>query len=148
MSAPVDRRLGEELARTLRDEIGARCLYARLAPRAHEQRLRDVLAALAEESQTLVERLAVELADLGLGARRASARRALAARAWSLVARAGARRLVLRLCLESEEVLARRYPDLARALRAQGATSAARACEVLAGRKAARARTLLPWVPR
>jgi hypothetical protein len=57
------------------------------------------------------------------------------------------RRFVLRLCLESEQVLARRYSGFAHALARAGRIPAALTCENLATAKSTQALALRAWVP-
>ncbi len=147
MNAAADPALVAELRRSLRDEIGARELYARIAARESDPALEHILAALGGESPRLIEVLRGVLGGLGVDADERDWRRSASAALVSWLALLGARRLVLRLCLESEEALARRYAACAHGLAASD-RAAARACEALAGRKSARARSLQAWVPR
>ncbi len=144
----VDPHLIEELARSLRDELGARAAYLRLARGERDAELAKVLRGLSDEGASLAERVRGIAAELGVTCRAWSLRRAVAGPFWTASARWGARRFVLRLCVDSEETLARRYARFAANLVQVGLIPAARTCEDLANRKVARARVLRAWVSR
>lgn len=147
MSANVDPAFAEEMARTLRDEIGARLLYDRLARHEGDPELARVLHAFADEGRSIEERVRTLMRELDTAGRTWSPRRWLSAFAWGVLARIGLRRFVLRLCLESEEVLARRYAGFAHSLARAGRIAPAVTCESLATAKATQAQALRAWVP-
>lgn len=142
----VDPHLIEELARSLRDELGARAAYLRLARGERDTELASVLRGLSDEGASIAERVRALAAELGVQVRAWSVRRAIAGPFWTASARWGARRFVLRLCVDSEETLARRYAQFAVNLASVGLIPAARTCDDLAHRKVARARVLRAWV--
>jgi hypothetical protein len=144
----VDPRLIAELARSLRDELGARAAYLRLARGEDDSELARVLGGLAEEGATLAARVRSVGDELGVKCRAWSVFRTISGPFWSAAARWGARRFVLRLCVDSEETLARRYARFAQNLAQGGFVPAARACDDLANRKVARGRVLRAWVSR
>lgn len=146
VSHDVDPRLIDELARSLRDELGARAAYLRLARGERDAELASVLRGLSDEGATIAERVRAVAAGLGVTCRAWSLRRAIAGPFWTASARWGARRFVLRLCVDSEEILARRYAEFAADLVRVGRIPAARTCDDLAQRKVARARVLRAWV--
>lgn len=154
MTAPIDPRFAAEVARTLRDEKGARALYARLAAsgrlakNSRDPELARVLHVLADEGDALERAVRDLMRDLGAAGRERSVFRWFSARLLALFARSGMLLLVLRLSLESEEVLARRYAGFAHWLAAGGRIPAARACDALAQKKVARAHALRAWVRR
>ncbi len=147
MSLNVDPAFAEEMARTLRDEIGARRLYVRLARHERDDELARLLHAFADEGHSIEDRVRALMRELDTAGRTRSPRRWLSAIAWGLLARVGLRRFVLRLCLESEEVLARRYAGFAHSLARAGRVPAAVICENLATAKATQAQALRAWVP-
>ncbi len=148
MSATIDPAFAAEFARTLRDEIGARTLYRRLARSESDPELVRLFHVFADEGDSIERSLRALMQSLEARGRVRSVFRWFSARALSALARVGMRRFVLRLCLESEEVLARRYAGFAHWLAAGGRIGAARACDELGSRKATRAHALRAWVPR
>ncbi|MCY2960380.1 MAG: hypothetical protein NTY35_09460 [Planctomycetota bacterium] len=148
MSPKIDPQFAAEFARTLRDEIGANSLYRRLARHDRDAELVRLLQAFVEEGEALETAVRELMLSLGARGRERSVFRWFSARCWGLSARLGFRRFVLRLCVESEEALARRYAGFAHWLARGGETRAARSCEQIATRKAARASALRAWVPR
>lgn len=148
MSAPIDPVFAAEIARTLRDEIGARTLYRRLARRERDPELVRLFHAFADEGDSFEASLRELMRGLGAHGRTRSVFRWFSARGLSAIARLGMRRFVLRLCLESEEVLARRYAGFAHWLAGGGLVAAASACDRIGSRKAMRGRALRAWVPR
>lgn len=148
MNDAIDPKFAAEIARTLRDEIGARTLYRRIARSDRDEELSRLLGVFADEGDTIEQEVRDLMRALHARGRTRSVLRWFSARALSAMTRVGMRRLVLRLCLESEEVLARRYAGFAHWLASGGAESAARACDRIGARKAARARALRAWVPR
>jgi len=144
----IDPAFAAEFARTLRDEIGARAVYRRLARRERDPELVRLFLVFAEEGDAIEHSLRELIRGLEAHGRERSVFRWFSARALSGLARLGLRRFVLRLCLESEEVLARRYAGFAHWLAGGGWIGAARACDQLGSRKATRAHALRAWVPR
>lgn len=154
MNPGVDPAFAAEIARTLRDEKGARALYARLAASGRLERnsrdpeLARLLDVFAEEGESIERAVRDLMRDLDVHGRERSVFRWFSARLLALAARCGMLLLVLRLSLESEEVLARRYAGFAHWLAAGGRIPAARACDALAQRKVTRAHALRAWVRR
>ncbi|MBL8861373.1 MAG: hypothetical protein JNK02_05115 [Planctomycetes bacterium] len=148
MSSPVDPRFACELGRSLRDEIGARSLYRRLAAAARDEELARLLAAFAEQGPAIEDSLRRVAHGLAVRAREWSPSRWVSARVLGLAARAGIRDPGLRLGVESEEALARRYAGFADWLARTGREHEARICGELSGAKSRRARALRAWVPR
>jgi len=144
----IDPRFASELARSLRDEIGARTLYGRLAASGRDEEQRRVLQTLAEQGRALEDEVRGVMRALESKGRVKSPARWLSARLLDLCARIGSRGFVLRLSVESEEVLARRYAGFAHWLARTGHVREARICGELATTKASRARALRAWVPR
>jgi len=147
VNSTVDPSFAAEIARTLRDEIGARSLYGRLSRGERDPELARLLQAFALEGDGIERSLRGLQRELATGGRDTSVVRSVAAHAWGLSARLGLRRIVLRLCVESEEVLARRYAGFAHALARAGRIAGARECEGLATLKSTRAGALRAWVP-
>ncbi len=147
MSTSVDPTFAVEIARTLRDEIGARRLYGRLAQTERDDELARLFLAFADEGRSIENDVRALMRELDTAGRTWSPRRWVAAQVWGLLARLGMRRFVLRLCLESEEVLARRYSAFAHGLARAGCIHAALRCENLATAKATQAQALRAWVP-
>lgn len=148
MSEAIDPRFAAELARSLRDEIGARTLYGRLAASGRDEELRRILQTLAEQGRALEDEVRGVMRALESRGRVKSPARWVSARLLDLCARIGLRGFVLRLSVESEEVLARRYAGFAHWLARTGHIAEARTCGELATTKASRARALRAWVPR
>jgi hypothetical protein len=147
VSPASDPRLRADLARSLRDEIGALDLYERLARSVRDDELARLVVEHAAESRAIVARTRALAAALGPAPREWSVHRPIAAACLAQLARWGRPSIALRLCQESEAILARRYQGFARFLAASGALEPAARCDALATRKAARARALAAWVP-
>jgi|GEM_PF-5272298 len=148
VSGMVDPRFAAELARSLRDEIGARTLYGRLAGSGRDEEQCRILQTLAEQGRALERKVRGVMSSLESKGRVKSPARWLSARLLDLCARIGLRGFVLRLSVESEEVLARRYAGFAHWLARTGHVHEAQICGELATTKASRALALRPWVPR
>lgn len=147
MNDPIDPRFAAELARSLRDEIGARALYRRLANSGRDDEQCRLLLEFAARGDALEADLRTVMRELGATGRVKSPARWISARLLALCARIGLRRFVLRLSVESEEVLARRYAGFAHWLARTGHMREAKICSDLAAAKASRARALRAWVP-
>ncbi len=148
VSETIDPRFAAELARSLRDEIGARTLYGRLAGSGRDEEQCRILRTLAEQGHALELEVRGVMRALQSQGRVRSPARWLSARLLGLCARIGLRRFVLRLSVESEEVLARRYAGFAHWLARTGHLREAKVCGELATTKASRALALRAWVPR
>jgi len=148
VSRTIDQRFAAELARSLRDEIGARTLYGRLAASGRDEEQCRILQTLAEQGRALEHDVRGVMSSLESEGRVKSPARWLSARLLDLCARIGLRGFVLRLAVESEEVLARRYAGFAHWLARTGHVREAKICGELATTKASRALALRAWVPR
>jgi hypothetical protein len=138
-----------DVRRALKAEIGARSIYARLAPRMRDRELGQLLERFHDDEEEIVAGVRALLVDLG--ARRApnaSPSRALAG--WILAGVSGGRSssLALRLCLESESTVARWHAENALRLAGTGDLDRARACDGFAQIKLRHARMLEAWVRR
>jgi len=139
----------DELQRALKSELGARSIYAQLAPRMRDRELAQVLGSFHEDEEQLVAGVRGLL--VGLGARRVpthSRTRALAGWVLAILARGRSSSIALRLCLESESAGARAWRDHAFHLARAGDPERARACEGFAQVKLRHARILETWVAR
>ena len=147
MKSTLDPRFVAEVARTLRDEIGARALQGRLSTAGADPELARLYAALESDGAAIEARVRALMAGLGARGRAWSPTRWISSRLLPIVARLGGASFVVRLSAESEEILARRYAGFADWLERTGRPEAARECANLAASKHRRARALRAWVP-
>lgn len=129
-------------------EFGAHAMYGFLSRRSGDRELASLLARFHAEEAEQVERLRSLMIALGGDPPTHSARRRFAARLLYLSTWVGGRRLAMRLCLESEETIARWYAQYAVYLGEAGHVDHARTCGTLSMTKRRHALALQAWVAR
>jgi rubrerythrin len=148
-SADVDPAFLADLRRALKAELGARSIYARLAPRMKDRELGQVLESFHADEVALVVGVRALLAELGASrVPRRSRSRAFAGWILAVLARGRSSSIAVRLCQESESTVARWYREHARYLALAGDVARAEACEGFAQVKLRHARILEAWVAR
>jgi rubrerythrin len=138
----------DDMRSALRSEFGARAMYGFLSRRIPDRELADLLGRFEVEEAEQVDRLRHLMSDLGGRPAARSLRRRTAAWLLYLGTWVGARRIALRLCLESEETVSRWYAHFAQVLEGEGADDHARTCRDLATTKLRHALALQAWVAR
>lgn len=138
-----------DLRQALKSEIGARSIYAELAPRMRDRELGQLLERFCEDEDELLGGVRALLLDLGATKTTGRIRR----REWigwilAVVARGRSSSMALRLCHAAESSAARWYREHALYLARAGDIERARACEGFAQIKLRHARILEAWVER
>ena len=129
-------------------EFGAHAMYGFLSRRAGDPELSNLLARFGAEEAEQIEKLRALMLALGGDPPTHSSRRRLAARLLYVSTWLGGRRLAMRLCLESEETIARWYAQYAVFLGEAGFVEHARTCGALSLTKRRHALALQAWVAR
>jgi len=129
-------------------EFGAHAMYGFLSRRSGDPELSNLLARFHAEEAEQIEKLRALMLVLGGNPPTHSSRRRLAARLLYLSTWIGGRRLAMRLCLESEETIARWYAQYAVFLGEAGFVEHARTCGALSLTKRRHALALQAWVAR
>jgi len=140
------RSLLSEMRLALLSEIGARSIYDHLGRRAPEDDLQKLLRRLNVEGAESVAALRELMLGMGGRPRRTSRRRRLLARVLASLSVVIGRRIVLRICLNAEETVARWYGEYAIYLTRLGDHARARTCEELRGVKLLHAGALEAWI--
>lgn len=140
------RSLVRDMKLALLSEIGARAIYHHLGRRVKEEELRAMLGELNEAGARTVERLQELMSSLGAKPRRTSFRRRALARALALVSKVIGVRIVLRICMNAEETVARWYQQYAMFFVQQGDQERAQTCQDLHQVKQQHAQVLGAWV--
>ena len=140
------RSLVADMRLALLSEIGARSAYDHLRGRVRDGDLEGLLARLNQEGAENVERLSALIRELGGLPPRTSLRRRILARLLAASTPIVGLRIVLRVCLNAEETVARWYGEYAHFLAALGQTTRARTCEQLRQVKLAHASALSAWI--
>jgi hypothetical protein len=129
-------------------EFGAQAMYGYLSRNSGDVELAGLLSRFHAEEADQIERLRSVITALGGRSPRRSRRRRFAAWLLSLTTWVGGQRLALRLCLESEETIARWYAHHAVYLGEAGLADHARTCGALSVTKRRHAQALQAWVGR
>ena len=129
-------------------EFGAHSMYGFLARRPEDPELAGLLARFRAEEEEQIDRLRALILALGGTAPAGSRRRRFAAWLLYLSTWIGGRRFAMRLCLESEETVARWYAHYAAYLGEAGLAEHARTCGALSLTKRRHALALQAWVAR
>lgn len=129
-------------------EFGAHAMYGLLSQRSADAELSSLLVRFREEEEQQITRLRGLMLALGGSPPTRSRRRRFAARLLYLTTWIGGRRLAMRLCLESEETIARWYAQYAVHLGEAGFVEHARTCGALSLTKRRHALALQAWVAR
>lgn len=129
-------------------EFGAHALYGFLAQRSGDVELSSLLVRFRAEEEEQIDRLRKLIVALGGSPPARSLRRRLAAWLLYLTTWFGGRRIAMRLCLESEETIARWYAQYAVYLGEAGFAGHARTCGALSLTKRRHALALQAWVAR
>jgi hypothetical protein len=132
----------------LLSEFGAHAIYGFLSRRSGDAELSNLLARFRAEEAEQIEKLRGLMFALGGDPPTHSTRRRLAARLLYVSTWIGGRRLAMRLCLESEETVARWYAQYAVFLGETGFVEHARTCGALSLTKRRHALALQAWVGR
>lgn len=135
-----------ELAEALRAERGALAAYRRLAQLVRDPELARLLVTFVEDERRQVEELLATTRALGIEPVRPSLRRRVLAELLAATVLLGARRMVLRLCLDAEETRARWYGHLGGFLRQQGEARFDASFARMARLKLQHAQALGAWV--
>jgi len=143
---PAYRSLLSEMRLALLSEIGARSIYDHLGRRAPQDDLQKLLRRLNVEGGESVEALRNLMIGMGGRPRRTSRRRRLLARVLAALSPVFGRRIVLRICLNAEETVARWYGEYAVYLTRLDDHARARTCEELRGVKLLHAGALEAWI--
>jgi rubrerythrin len=123
-------------------------MYSCLARSRRDAELSDVLAGFRAEEEEQIVKLRALIEHLGGRAPTRRWRREMAARILYGISRVVGNRLVLRLCLESEETVSHGYSDFAAHLAREGLAEEARTCEALSVTKRRHALALQAWIGR
>ncbi len=148
MSRPVHGPLLADMHLALLAEFGALSMYGYLSRRARDVELSGLLARFRHEEEEQIDCLRGLMQELGGRPPARSLRRRLAAWLLYLATWIGGTRIALRLCLESEETIARWYAQYARHLVRAGLVEHAGTCEALSVTKRRHALALQAWVGR
>jgi len=138
----------DDMRLALLSEFGARAMYGHLSRTRRDPELAALLARFCVEEDEQIAKLRALMTALGARPAATSRRRRLAAWLLHLAGRVGWRRFALRLCLESEETVARWYAHYAVHLARTGRAEEARACETLGLTKHRHALALQAWIER
>jgi rubrerythrin len=133
----------------LKGEMGARSIYAQLAPRMRDRELGQVLERFRDDETEIVA--GVRALVIGLGASRAPER--CRSRAWTgwflaVCSRGRTASIALRLCHDAESTAGRVYGEMSLHLASTGDVERAQTCAGFAEIKQRHARILEAWVVR
>ena len=143
---PAYRSLLKDMRLALLSEIGARSIYDHLGRRAPQDELQRLLRQLNVEGAESVAVLRDLMLGMGGRPRRTSRRRRLLARMLAWLSVVIGRRIVLRVCLNAEQTVARWYGEYALFLTRLDDTARARTCEELRSVKLLHAGALEAWI--
>ena len=145
-SVPDHRALLRDMNYALLSEIGARSIYDHLGRRTRDEALGSVLGNFNCDGAEAIERLRALMIGLGANPPRTSLRRRVLARGLAATSGLTGTRLVLRICLNAEETVARWYAQYAIYFGESGDGERTRVCEELAASKRLHAQVLEAWV--
>jgi hypothetical protein len=129
-------------------EFGALAMYGRLCRSRRDRELSELLSGFRAEEEAQIVQLRALMQRLGGRPPARRRRREIAPAILHLASFVVGSRLPLRLCLESEETVARWYAGFAAHLAREGAPDEARVCEALSVTKQRHALALRAWVAR
>lgn len=137
-----------EMRRALFAEFGAIAMYGLFSRSKRDMELTELLSGFVAEEETQIGELRGLMTRLGGRPPARRLRRRIAPAILYLLSRVLGDRLPLRMCLESEEIVARWYAGFAAHLARAGSPDEARVCESLSVTKRRHALALQAWVAR